>query len=427
MSDHIENIITLLFIGSNFKNTKVVRTEKEFEIIRKVLKTTYFGKLINFKYKFAVKRDYLEQIIGEIKPQVIHFSGHGIHNVGPLFEGDGDEFENSSIDMTENLTNILYNFRDHIELVLFNVCESINIARRVASFINFTVGARGKTDDDSAIAFAKGFYENLLNHDNLRKSVERGNDRYNFELSKRKLTLKKGNIYVLYPSEFNDSTFHAERSFLETIKIVKTNLISYLIYSNPSYVGLTNYNYYLKKIKQINLDELKKWNRKTPSDRLIKTNINEDWAGHQTINPEEMSKILSNIKKVERNPKLDNDLQYTIQKKLNQYKFYIAKSALIEKLEEFDCFKRDKNISKVIIKDLKSLLKKLKIEFQLLGFTYFNNDNSIRNEDFEVKFFKIRKRSNFSIQKIDSDEIYLSKEKSNIEVLSNFKDYIKNL
>ena len=427
MSDHIEKIITILFIGSNYKNRKVVRTEKEFEIIRETLKNTCFGNLINLQYKFAVKRKYLEKIIDRFKPQIIHFSGHGNHYVGPLFEGDGNEYEYSSIDMTEDLTKILYNFRDYIELVLFNVCESVNIARRVAKSIDFTVGAKGKTNDDSALAFTKGFYENLLNHDNLRDSVEQGNNQYNIELIKKRITSKNENTYVLYPLEFNESNSCAEKSFLETVKKEKTNLISYLIYSNPSYIGLTNYNYYLKKLNIINSYELDNWNKKIPSANLIKTTINEDWGGFQSINSEELSKIFTKKIKIEKNPSLDSESQYTIQKNLNQYKFYMAKRFLIEKLEEYDFFKIFKNIKREIVEDLIFILKELKIEFQFLGFTYFNNDNSIRNKNYEVKFSKKRKGSNFSIRKIDSDEIYLSEENSNIEILRNFKDYIKNL
>jgi len=427
MSDHFEKVITLLFIGSNFKNEKVVRTEKEYEIIKDILKSSFFGKLIKFKKKFAVNRINLETIIKKNRPQIIHFSGHGIHYAGPLFEGDGDEYEHCRIDMTEDLASILNKYRDFIELVLFNVCESSNIAMRVAKNIGFTVGTSGKTDDDSAIAFTKGFYKNLLNNDNLRESVERGNNEYIIELSKKLFTSKKKKPYVLYPLEFSDSKSYAERGFLETIRREKTNIISYLIYSNPSYLGLTNYNYYLKKIRQLNLNELEKWNKIIPSDVLVKTDINEDWAGIQSINPEESVKIFSNIESIVSNPKLDRDTQYSIQKAINQYNFYLVKKTLIELIEEYENVEKLKYKKKADISDLKMFLAELKNVFQLFGFTYFNDDNSFRNKDFEVNFNEKGKNLNFSIRKIDSNEIYLSNEKSNINILKKFKEYIKNL
>ena len=426
MSNHLENVITILFLGSNFKNEKVVRTEKEFERIREILKTTYFGKLVNLKYAFAVKRKSLGAIIDKINPQVIHFSGHGIHSVGPLFDEDDDEFECNSIDMTENLANILFKFREKIELVIFNICESTNIARQVAKFISFTVGAEGKTDDDSAIAFTKGFYEEWLNNDNIRKSVEKGNYQYNMELSKKKSTLKRGNTYALYSLMPNGSETSTEISFLEIMK-EKTNLISHIFYSNPFFVGLTNYNYYFKRIKQINSDELEKWNKKRPPDRLIRTQFSEDWAGHQLISPEDTTKIISKIIKIERNPKLDNDSLYRIQKGLDQYKFFNAKSNLINTLEVYDDFKNDKKKRKTIIESLAILLKRLKVVFQLLGFTYFDDYNAIRNKEYEVILLRNKKITNFSIRNLDSNKTFFSKNNSNIQVLRDFKNYIRNL
>jgi len=425
MSDHLENVVNILFLGSNFKNEKVVRTEKEFERIREILKTTYFGKLVNLQYKFAVKRKSLEALIDRINPQVIHFSGHGIHNVGPLFDED-DEFEFNSIDMTENLANILFKFRKKIELVIFNVCESTNIARQVAKFISFTVGAGGKTDDDSAIAFTKGFYEEWLNNDNIRKSVEKGNYQYNLELSKKKSTIKRGNTYALHSFMTNGSASSTEISFLDIMK-EKTNLISHIFYSNPFFVGLTNYNYYFKRIKQINSIDIEKCNKDGPSDRIIKTQFSEDWAGHQLISPEETTKIISKIIKFERNPKLDNDSLYRIQKGLEQYKFYNAKSKLINTLEVYDHFKNEKKKTKIIIEFLDTLMKGLKVIFKLLGFTYLNFDNAILIKEYEVILLKNKKKTNFSIRNLDSNKTFFSENNSDIQVLRDFKNYIKNL
>jgi len=421
MSDHLENVINLLFIGSNFKHKKVTRTEKEFETIRETLEGTYFGKLINFQYKFAVKRESLESIIDEFKPQVIHFSGHGNQYVGPLF--DGDEFEYNSIDMTEDLANILYKFREHVEMVIFNVCDSANIARQVAKHITFTVGTKTATDDDSAIAFTRGFYEHWLNNDNLRNSVEKGNENYNISLSKKKFKSKKEETYALDSKSLYETTSDTDKSFLDAIK-EKSNLISYLIYSNHTYVGLTNYNYFFKKIVQINSDELDKWNNERSPDNIIKTNLSEDWAGNQLI-----SQDLSNlkIKKIILNPKFDNDTEHRIQKIINQYEFSNVKRTLMNKLEEYDCFNRDKRMKNLIIEGLESFLKAEKVKVQLLGFTYYNDDNSIRCDDYDVTFVKKRKNSNLSIRNLKSNETFSSGNNMNIHVMRDFKEHIKNL
>ena len=76
---------------------------------------------------------------------------------------------------------------------------------------------------------------------------------------------------------------------------------------------------------------------------------------------------------------------------------------------------------------MKLYLTELKNSFQLLGFTYFNDDNSIRNKEFEVNFDEKGKKINFSIQKLASNEIYLSNEENKIKILREFKEYIKSL
>ena len=168
--------ITILFIGANYNNQKVIRTEKEFRKIKETISHLPYKNLINVVESFATKRHEITTKIIENKPQIIHFSGHGSLNTGPLFEDDGEII--NALDLQIDLVDKLKKYADFVKVIIFNVCESSIIADKTSKFIDFTIGTDETTDDDCAIAFAKGFYKNWGNKDEIRNSISTGNEKY---------------------------------------------------------------------------------------------------------------------------------------------------------------------------------------------------------------------------------------------------------
>ncbi len=76
--------INVLLIGSNCKGKKEPRIGREIKKIRKIL----YNSLFEFIDVPATKRNEIFEKISKVKPQIIHFSGHGTFDTGPLFDKD---------------------------------------------------------------------------------------------------------------------------------------------------------------------------------------------------------------------------------------------------------------------------------------------------------------------------------------------------
>ncbi len=188
----------LLFIGSNCKGKKEVLINREITKIRSVLENSF----IEFFFQLDAKRHQVYEFISKYKPQIIHFSGHGTSETGPLFNGD-EHLINSPPPPIETLIDDLRKVKEYAKIVIFNVCESINIAEKVSEFIDFTIGAKGNIDDDCAAAFSKGFYRILLNKDSLKNSFDNGKKKFSFKHSKKGLDNNK-DPYGMFTKKEND-------------------------------------------------------------------------------------------------------------------------------------------------------------------------------------------------------------------------------
>ncbi len=225
----MEEKITILFIGANYNHQKVVRTEKEFRAIKETISRLPYRNLIQLIDSFATKRHEIRTKIIENKPQIIHFSGHGSFDTGPLFDDDGDEinFHDLQLDLIDKLED----YKKFIKLIVFNVCESSIIAEKTSKIIDYTIGTDDTTDDDSAIAFTKGFYENWGNRDEINNSLKVGNEKYASKYYKQ--YHKKPEPYHLYNKE------SVKNCYLESL-LGKTYWENFLTNFNPNlriYVG----------------------------------------------------------------------------------------------------------------------------------------------------------------------------------------------
>ncbi len=224
-----EEKITILFIGANYNRQKVVRTEKEYKAIKETISSLPYRNLIQLIDCFATKRHEIRTKIIKYKPQIIHFSGHGSFNTGPIFDDDDDEIKVHDLQL--DLIEKLKDYKKFIKVIVFNICESSTIAEKTSKFIDYTVGTDEATDDDSAIAFTKGFYENWGNRDEIKNSIKAGNDKYASKYFKQYNERRKP--YYLYNEE------SIESGYLESL-LGKTYWENFLTKFNPNlrgYVG----------------------------------------------------------------------------------------------------------------------------------------------------------------------------------------------
>ena len=104
----------------------------------------------------SVRLRDLTQALVNLRPSVVHFSGHGSAEGGVLLEDDAGW----SREVPRNaLTRLFAALQEMVECVVLNVCHSEPQARELSAHVPFVVGSPGAVADDAAREFSLGFYQ----------------------------------------------------------------------------------------------------------------------------------------------------------------------------------------------------------------------------------------------------------------------------
>jgi SAM-dependent methyltransferase len=141
-----------------------LRLEKEIREIRNVIKISELRDQIELHDRGAVRPDDLQQHLLEIKPQIIHFSGHS-SSKGLMVETESGK---TAVVSPSTLSTLLdawvqreENTIHKFEVIVLNSCYSGEIAQAICKVAEYVIGMPEDIDDDSAIAFARGFYRGI--------------------------------------------------------------------------------------------------------------------------------------------------------------------------------------------------------------------------------------------------------------------------
>ena len=94
MQDQIEALkrlpekITVLFLAANPKNTNSLRLDEEAREIQERIRKSEYRDTITFESRWAVRTGDIIEVINEVKPDIIHFSGHGNEYGDLVFENE---------------------------------------------------------------------------------------------------------------------------------------------------------------------------------------------------------------------------------------------------------------------------------------------------------------------------------------------------
>jgi hypothetical protein len=97
----------------------------------------------------------LEQLLFDLKPQIVHFLGHGAGCHGLALEN-----ETGQVECAETLAR-LFGLSGSVECVLLNVCDSGVQATAIHQHVDYVVAMNQAIGDRAAIEFAVRFYDAL--------------------------------------------------------------------------------------------------------------------------------------------------------------------------------------------------------------------------------------------------------------------------
>ncbi len=168
--------VNILFIAANPADTQRLGIGEEYKTLREAwLKAGTEAFALHLSLAATVK-DLQDELI-RIKPQIVHFSGHG--EAGALaFAGQQDS---TCWAETKALAELFALCAGHVQCVLLNACYSEAIATAVSVHIPTVIGMAREIEDSDAIRFSDGFYSALFGGEDCESAFKHGKVRLDLE------------------------------------------------------------------------------------------------------------------------------------------------------------------------------------------------------------------------------------------------------
>lgn len=203
----------ILVLASNPKGTSNVNVLREIRDLKEAIKRSLDREHFSVESEVAVRQEDLRRYILDVKPQIIHFCGHGTSQ-GLVLD---DENGTAKLVSNEVLVDLLKIYSDRIECVLLNACYSEALADEIAKHINYAIGMNQAVFDDAAIAFSEAFYDALGAGELIERAFEVGKNAVLGKASSRNTQIRK-----LTAVDNNDNPIEQNQEHL--IPVLKKNL-----------------------------------------------------------------------------------------------------------------------------------------------------------------------------------------------------------
>jgi CHAT domain len=160
--------IDVLFVAASPEDEQALRLDKEVREIQQRVRMSEYRNAVTFHWRLATQVTDLLQALNEVRPHVVHFSGHGSQDALIFEDADGQARPLSNSDLAQ----LLHISSDRIRLALFNSCHSAEQASLACDHIDAAIGMEQPVDDEAAKVFAGQFYNALGFGKSLREAFE---------------------------------------------------------------------------------------------------------------------------------------------------------------------------------------------------------------------------------------------------------------
>ncbi|MDZ8237235.1 MAG: CHAT domain-containing protein [Nostoc sp. ChiQUE01a] len=161
----------IVILASNPQGTSRLRLDKEVSEIYEGLQRSQWRKHFDIESRWAVRPRDIHRALLDIRPQIVHFCGHGEGDAGLVLENNIGELQ---LVGTEALSGLFELFADSVECVILNACYSQKQADVITKHINYVIGMNQAVQDPVAIDFAVGFYDGLGSGLTIKQAFEIG-------------------------------------------------------------------------------------------------------------------------------------------------------------------------------------------------------------------------------------------------------------
>lgn len=146
--------VDVLFLATNPNNQGQLELDEEARSIQNEISASEHVKLHS---RWANRPQDLLTSLNEVKPQILHISGHGDANQIALKSNDGS----TALVSNDALIKVLSTASSDLRVVVFNTCSSSQQALETTQYIDVAIGMNGSIDDKAARIFSAQFYSSI--------------------------------------------------------------------------------------------------------------------------------------------------------------------------------------------------------------------------------------------------------------------------
>jgi hypothetical protein len=145
--------------------------DHEYREIQAKIRGSKHRSAIKLYSRLAARPGDLLQAFHEVRPDVVHFSGHGSRAEGLYMLDAAGEAKPVSKAAIASLFKLV---KDHVRLVVFNACESRPLAVAVAKHVDCAIGTAKSIGDTAAVVFGSAFYRAIGFGRSVKGAFEEG-------------------------------------------------------------------------------------------------------------------------------------------------------------------------------------------------------------------------------------------------------------
>lgn len=163
--------IKILFLGAAPTDQVRLALDQEVREIESKLRESEHGRGIKLIQEWALRATDLQAVLLRHRPQIVHFSGHGVGSGELLMEDEHGSACPVPVDALQALFAIL---GKGIGCVVLNACYSQSQADAIRAHVPCVIGMQKAIADRAAIAFSSSFYLALGHGQSVAESFELG-------------------------------------------------------------------------------------------------------------------------------------------------------------------------------------------------------------------------------------------------------------
>jgi hypothetical protein len=152
-----EDTTTTMPDGATITSSRYLRLDREVREVQQTLRGAKYRDLVTVTHRPAATADDLIDALNDVRPHLVHFSGHGWAG-GIVFDnGDLDDPQEHPVEF-DLLAEVLAATSTPPQVLVLNACETLDGAELLLPAVPMVIGMADTIDDTAAIVFARRFY-----------------------------------------------------------------------------------------------------------------------------------------------------------------------------------------------------------------------------------------------------------------------------